>query len=195
MDCPARFPSYPLPNPLLWLQMDCPAPFPCYPCPNPLLGFIQMGCPAPFPCYPRSIPRLGVVVTNGLSCTFSLLSRPYPGVRGRGGKCIALHLFSAFPALPRKPWFQIDCPAPFPCYLRHTLGFWSVVTNKFPAPFPCYARPTPGLGTMGINGLPCTFSLISPPYSGVGGHGYKWIALYRFPVITALPRDWGRGCK
>ena len=74
------------------------------------------------------------MITNGLPCTFSLLSphypvvggrsykwialhlfscypHPTPGMRGRGYKWIALYLFAAYPALPQdwEPWLQMDC--------------------------------------------------------------------------------------
>ena len=130
--------------------------------------WLQMDCPAPFSYYPRPTPGLMAAVANGLTCTFFLLSPPYPGVWVRGYKWIALHPFPTIPALLRYwgPWLQMDCPAHF----SH------------------YPRPTPGLGVLVANGLPCTFFLLSPPYSGVGGCGYKWIALHPFPPIPALLR-------
>ena len=133
--------------------------------------WLQMDCPAHFPYYPRPTPGLGAVVTNGLPCTFFLLSPPYSGVEGRGYKWIALHIFPANNALPRiwGPWLQMDCLAPFSYY----------------------PRPTPGLGAVVTNGLPCTFSLLSKPYSGVGGRGCKLITLHLFPTIPALLRSWG----
>ena len=133
--------------------------------------WLKMDCLAPFSYYPRPIPGFGAVVTNGFSCTYSLLSPPYSEVGGRGYKRIALHLFPTNPAFLRVwgPWLQMDCLAPFSYY----------------------PRPTPGLGAVVTNGLPCTFSLLTLPYSGVGGRGYKWILLHIFPAIPALLRGWG----
>ena len=155
--------------------------------------WLQMDCLAPFSYYPRPTPGLGTVVTNGLPCTFFLLSPPYSGVGGRGCKWTDLHLFPTIPALFRGlgSWLQMDCPAPFSYYPRPSPGLGTVDANGLPCTFSYYPRPTPVLGAVVTNGLPCTFFPLSPPYSGVGGPGCKWIALHLFPTIPALLRGWG----
>ena len=89
--------------------------------------WLQMDSLAHFPCYPCTSPGLGAVVTNGLPCTFSLLSPPYSVDAGRGYKWTDLHIFPAIPVLLRRcgPWIQMNCPAPFPHYPALTRSWGS----------------------------------------------------------------------
>ena len=144
-----------------WLQMDCPASFPS--CPRPT-QWLQMECPALFPCYPGPIPGLRVV-TNGLSCTFFLLSPPYAGVGGHDYKWIALH-------------HQLDITA----LTRFSAGHLSPI---IPTPTTSY----PMFGAVVLNGMPCKLSLLFSPYHGFVGRDYKWITLQLLPAIPALHRS------
>ena len=171
------------------LQMDCLVPFPCCPRPTPgLVAMVTNGLSCTFSLLSSLYSRFGVVVTNGLPCTFSLLSLFYT----RFGVVVTNGLSCAF-SLPYPPYSVIRGSG-YKWNVLHRLPDITALTwlqMDCLAPFSYYPRPTSGLGGVVANGLPCTFSLLTTPYSGVEGRGYKWIALHLFPTIPALLRGWG----